>query len=60
MLEDKFSVLGGLKNILPVENTLSALQEMAYSHRRTFAVPVVGITGSNGKTTTKEMLAGIL
>ncbi|MGC1453667.1 MAG: UDP-N-acetylmuramoyl-tripeptide--D-alanyl-D-alanine ligase [Nitrospirota bacterium] len=60
VLEDKFSVLGGLKNILPVEDTLTALQEMAYSHRRTFAVPVVGITGSNGKTTTKEMLAGIL
>jgi UDP-N-acetylmuramoyl-tripeptide--D-alanyl-D-alanine ligase len=60
VLEDKFSDLGGLKNILPVEDTLTALQEMAYSHRRTFAVPVVGITGSNGKTTTKEMLAGIL
>jgi len=59
-LEDKFSILGGLKNILPVENTLTALQEMAYGHRRKFTVPVVGITGSNGKTTTKDMLAGIL
>ena len=59
-LENKFSVLGGLKNILPVEDTLTALQEMAYNHRRQFTVPVVGITGSNGKTTTKEMLAGIL
>jgi UDP-N-acetylmuramoyl-tripeptide--D-alanyl-D-alanine ligase len=59
-LADRFSVLGGLKNILPVEDTLIALQEMAYNHRRQFTVPVVGITGSNGKTTTKEMLAGIL
>ena len=59
-LADKFPVLGGLKNILPVEDTLNALQEMASLHRRKFAVPVVGITGSNGKTTTKEMLAGIL
>jgi len=59
-LEDRPSALGGLKNILPVNNTLHALQEMAYLHRRKFAVPVVGITGSNGKTTTKEMLAGIL
>jgi UDP-N-acetylmuramoyl-tripeptide--D-alanyl-D-alanine ligase len=59
-LEDKFSVLGGLKNILPVENTLIALQEMAYGHRRKFTIPVAGITGSNGKTTTKDMLAGIL
>jgi UDP-N-acetylmuramoyl-tripeptide--D-alanyl-D-alanine ligase len=59
-LEHKFSSLGNLKNILPVEDTLYALQEMARLHRKKFAVPVVGITGSNGKTTTKEMLAAIL
>jgi len=59
-LENKFSSLGGLKNIVPVEATLPALQEMAFMHRRNFVIPVVGITGSNGKTTTKEMLAGIL
>jgi UDP-N-acetylmuramoyl-tripeptide--D-alanyl-D-alanine ligase len=59
-LETRFSILGNLKNVLPVEDTLTALQEMAYLHRRKFAVPVVGITGSNGKTTTKEMLARIL
>jgi UDP-N-acetylmuramoyl-tripeptide--D-alanyl-D-alanine ligase len=59
-LEKKFESLGGLKNILPVEDTLYALQEMARTHRRKFSIPVVGITGSNGKTTTKEMLAGIL
>jgi UDP-N-acetylmuramoyl-tripeptide--D-alanyl-D-alanine ligase len=60
VLENRSSLLGGLKNVLPVEDTLTALQEMAYWHRRQFAIPVVGITGSNGKTTTKEMLAGIL
>ncbi len=59
-LENKFSSLGGLKNILPVEDTLYALQEMSHMHRKKFSIPVVGITGSNGKTTTKEMLAGIL
>ncbi len=59
-LEHKFSSLGGLRNILPVEDTLYALQEMAHVHRKKFAVPVIGITGSNGKTTTKEMLASIL
>jgi UDP-N-acetylmuramoyl-tripeptide--D-alanyl-D-alanine ligase len=59
-LEKKFALLGGLKNILPVEDTLFALQEMALMHRKKFAIPVVGITGSNGKTTTKEMLAGIV
>lgn len=59
-LDSKFSSLGGLRNILPVEDTLLALQEMAHLHRKKFSIPVAGITGSNGKTTTKEMLAGIL
>jgi UDP-N-acetylmuramoyl-tripeptide--D-alanyl-D-alanine ligase len=60
MLESKYNSLGGLKNILPVEDTLFALQEMSHIHRKKYSFPVVGITGSNGKTTTKEMLAGIL
>ncbi len=59
-MEQKFLNLGGLKNILPVEDTLYALQEMAHLHRKKFMIPVVGITGSNGKTTTREMLASIL
>ncbi|HEX9113086.1 MAG TPA: UDP-N-acetylmuramoyl-tripeptide--D-alanyl-D-alanine ligase [Nitrospirota bacterium] len=59
-LESRFASFSGLKNILPVEDTLHALQEMSRRHRRKFPIPVVGITGSNGKTTTKEMLAGIL
>jgi UDP-N-acetylmuramoyl-tripeptide--D-alanyl-D-alanine ligase len=59
-LEKKFASLGGIRNILPVEDTLFALQEMSHMHRKKFTIPVVGITGSNGKTTTKEMLAGIL
>jgi UDP-N-acetylmuramoyl-tripeptide--D-alanyl-D-alanine ligase len=59
-LENKFASLGGLKNILAVEDTLYALQEMSHMHRKKFSIPVVGITGSNGKTTTKEMLAGIM
>jgi UDP-N-acetylmuramoyl-tripeptide--D-alanyl-D-alanine ligase len=59
-LENRSSRLGGLNNILPVKDPLTALQEIAAMHRRNFAVPFVGITGSNGKTTTKEMLACIL
>jgi len=59
-LENRFSFLCGLKNILPVEDTLHALQEMAHMHRGEFSIPLVGITGSNGKTTTKEMIASIL
>jgi UDP-N-acetylmuramoyl-tripeptide--D-alanyl-D-alanine ligase len=59
-LETKYASLAGLQNILPVEDTLYALQEMAHMHRKKFPIPLAGITGSNGKTTTKEMLAGIL
>jgi UDP-N-acetylmuramoyl-tripeptide--D-alanyl-D-alanine ligase len=59
-LETRFSSLSGLRNILPVEDTLFALQEMAHTHRKKFKIPMVGVTGSNGKTTTKEMLAAIL
>jgi UDP-N-acetylmuramoyl-tripeptide--D-alanyl-D-alanine ligase len=59
VLERKYENLSRLRNILPVEDTLSALQEMAHMHRKKFSLPVVGITGSNGKTTTKEMLARI-
>jgi UDP-N-acetylmuramoyl-tripeptide--D-alanyl-D-alanine ligase len=43
-----------------VEDPLRGLQSMAAWHRRRFHLPVVGITGSNGKTTTKEMVAAIL
>ncbi|MFB5197980.1 UDP-N-acetylmuramoyl-tripeptide--D-alanyl-D-alanine ligase [Neobacillus sp. KR4-4] len=46
--------------IVIVENCLVALQELARSYRKQLAVKVVGITGSNGKTTTKDMTAGIL
>ncbi|HSA78765.1 MAG TPA: UDP-N-acetylmuramoyl-tripeptide--D-alanyl-D-alanine ligase [Nitrospirota bacterium] len=59
-LETKYASLGGLRNILAVEDTIFALQEMSKMHRKRFAIPVIGITGSNGKTTTKEMLASIL
>jgi len=58
--EKKDESIGGLKNVLPVEDTILALQEMSELHREKFDITVIGITGSNGKTTTKEMLAGIL
>ena len=47
-------------SIILVDNTLKALQDLAGYHRRKFDIPVVGITGSNGKTTTKEMVWSIL
>ena len=43
-----------------VNDSLQALQELARHHRRQFFIPVIAITGSNGKTTTKELLAAVL
>jgi UDP-N-acetylmuramoyl-tripeptide--D-alanyl-D-alanine ligase len=48
------------KVVIRVKDTLSALLDIAGFHRGRFGIPVVAITGSNGKTTTKEMLACIL
>jgi UDP-N-acetylmuramoyl-tripeptide--D-alanyl-D-alanine ligase len=45
---------------LAVRDTLAALGALAHVHRARFAIPVVGITGSSGKTTTREMVAAIL
>lgn len=46
--------------VLLVPDTLLALQELARSHRRQLKAPVVGITGSNGKTSTKEFAAHLI
>jgi len=43
-----------------VADPLKALQDLARRHRRRFAIPVVALTGSNGKTSTKEMIAAAL
>ena len=45
---------------LYVPNVLRALQDLALYHRRQWSIPVVGITGTNGKTTTKELVAAVL
>ncbi|MFA6092886.1 MAG: UDP-N-acetylmuramoyl-tripeptide--D-alanyl-D-alanine ligase [Elusimicrobiota bacterium] len=46
--------------VLEVEDTLRALADVAGAHRSRFDIPVAGITGTNGKTTTKEMLRAVL
>lgn len=46
--------------LLFVEDTLEALQQLAAAYRNQLKVKVVGVTGSNGKTTTKDMLAELL
>lgn len=43
-----------------VDSVLKTLQDLATFHRRQFDIPVLGITGSNGKTTTKELIGAVL
>lgn len=43
-----------------VDDTLKALQELARFHRSQLTIPVIGITGTNGKTTTKELVNAVL
>ena len=52
--------LGGELPVLAADDTIGALGRLGAGHRRGFDGPVVAITGSNGKTTTKEMCAAIL
>ena len=43
-----------------VKQTRRALEDLAAYHRRRFALPVIAVTGSSGKTTTKELIASVL
>ena len=60
---DKAAVCQAIKmprNAIAVRDTIAALSALAHYHRKRFSIPVIGISGTNGKTTTKEMLSGIL
>lgn len=47
-------------NTLLVDNVLVTLQQLANEYRNTFSIPVLGITGSNGKTTAKELIHSVV
>ncbi len=49
-----------IPNTILVDNTLIALQNLALFHRRKLATPIIAITGTNGKTTTKELVYSVL
>jgi len=52
--------LSGQKGIIVVEDVLETMQELALYHRRKLNIPVIAITGSNGKTTSKELIRDVL
>ena len=58
--EQVYNNYHGDKQMILVPDTLQAYKDMAREHRRRFDIPVVGITGTNGKTTTKELVRAVL
>ncbi len=62
VIDDNFEWVGlpGGFALVEVDDTLAAYQRIAASYRRTLSLQVVGITGSNGKTSTKDLTAAVL
>ncbi len=48
------------QNIFLVEDCLSTLQQLASFHRSKLSIPIIGVTGTNGKTTSKELITAVL
>ena len=58
--EQVYNNYHGDKQMIFLPDTLQAFKDMAREHRRRFDIPVIGITGTNGKTTTKELVRAVL
>jgi len=60
VVDDPAVFVEGNTRYFLVEDGLKALQELANYHRKQLSIPVIGLTGSNGKTTTKELMKAVL
>ncbi len=58
VIDDPKYLMG--KDYILVDNVLNALQQLALAYRMQFNIPFIGITGTNGKTTTKELITAVL
>ena len=58
--EQVYNSYQGAGKMILVPDTLQAYKDLAREHRRRFDIPVIGITGTNGKTTTKELVNAVL
>jgi len=59
-LVDRPEIAKKNKRLILVENTLQSLQELAQYHRKNLNAKIIALTGSNGKTTTKELISSVM
>ena len=57
---DRPEIANKNKRLIIVDNTLKSLQELAQYHRKKLETKIIALTGSNGKTTTKELISCVL
>lgn len=60
VVDDSSVIPAGDNRFLLVSDSLKAMQDLAHEHRKHFHGPVIEVTGTNGKTTTKELLTAVL